>query len=134
MKLAIDHFKDFYMSTKRLEQAAQATKTAFVFPGQGSQKAGMLAELAEQFSVVQDTFAEASAAIGFDLWHIAQSGEGLDQTENTQPVLLTASIALWRVWLELGGIVPKYLAGHSLGEYSALVAAASFCWRCNHKE
>ncbi len=111
------------MSTKRLEQAAQATKTAFVFPGQGSQKAGMLAELAEQFSVVQDTFAEASAALGFDLWQIAQSGEGLDQTENTQPVLLTASIALWRVWLELGGIAPKYLAGHSLGEYSALVVA-----------
>ena len=123
MKLAIDHFKDFYMSTKRLEQAAQATKTAFVFPGQGSQKVGMLAELAEQFSVVRDTFAEASAALGFDLWQIAQSGEGLDQTENTQPVLLTASIALWRVWLELGGIAPKYLAGHSLGEYSALVAA-----------
>ncbi|ENU22619.1 malonyl CoA-acyl carrier protein transacylase [Acinetobacter proteolyticus] len=111
------------MSTKRLEQAAQATKTAFVFPGQGSQKAGMLAELAEQFSVVKDTFAEASEALGFDLWQIAQSGEGLDQTENTQPVLLTASIALWRVWLELGGIAPKYLAGHSLGEYSALVAA-----------
>ncbi|MCL5768160.1 ACP S-malonyltransferase [Acinetobacter sp. ANC5681] len=111
------------MSTKRLEQAAQATKTAFVFPGQGSQKVGMLAELAEQFSVVRDTFAEASAALGFDLWQIAQSGEGLDQTENTQPVLLTASIALWRVWLELGGIAPKYLAGHSLGEYSALVAA-----------
>ena len=103
------------MSTKRLEQAAQATKTVFVFPGQGSQKVGMLAELAEQFSVVQDTFAEASSALGFDLWHIAQSGEGLDQTENTQPVLLTASIALWRVWLELGGIAPKYLAGHSLG-------------------
>ena len=111
------------MSTKRLEQAAQATKTAFVFPGQGSQKVGMLAELAEQFSVVRDTFAEASAALGFDLWQIAQSGEGLDQTENTQPVLLTASIALWRVWLELGGVAPKYLAGHSLGEYSALVAA-----------
>ena len=111
------------MSTKRLEQAAQASKTAFVFPGQGSQKVGMLAELAEQFSVVRDTFAEASAALGFDLWQIAQSGEGLDQTENTQPVLLTASIALWRVWLELGGIAPKYLAGHSLGEYSALVAA-----------
>ncbi len=111
------------MSTKRLEQAAQATKTAFVFPGQGSQKPGMLAELAEQFGVVQETFAEASEAIGFDLWHIAQSGEGLDQTENTQPVLLTASIALWRVWLALGGIAPKYLAGHSLGEYSALVAA-----------
>ena len=123
MKLAIDHFKDFYMSIKRLGQTAQATKTAFVFPGQGSQKVGMLAELAEQFSVVRDTFAEASEAVGFDLWQIAQSGEGLDQTENTQPVLLTASIALWRVWLELGGVAPKFLAGHSLGEYSALVAA-----------
>ena len=111
------------MSTKRLEQAAQATKTAFVFPGQGSQKVGMLAELAEQFSVVRDTFTEASEAVDFDLWQIAQSGEGLDQTENTQPVLLTASIALWRVWLELGGVAPKFLAGHSLGEYSALVAA-----------
>lgn len=113
------------MSVKQLEQAAQATKTVFVFPGQGSQKAGMLAELAEQFSGVQETFAEASAAVGFDLWHIAQSGEGLDQTEFTQPVLLTASIALWRVWLELGGVVPKYLAGHSLGEYSALVASGA---------
>jgi len=113
------------MSAKRLDQAAQATKTAFVFPGQGSQKVGMLAELAEQFSGVQETFAEASEAIGFDLWHIAQSGEGLNQTEFTQPVLLTASIALWRVWLELGGVAPKYLAGHSLGEYSALVAAGA---------
>ena len=103
----------------------KATKTAFVFPGQGSQKVGMLAELAEQFSGVKETFAEASEAIGFDLWHIAQSGEGLNQTEFTQPVLLTASIALWHVWLELGGVAPKYLAGHSLGEYSALVAAGS---------
>ncbi len=115
--------KDFDMSIKRLEQVAQATKTAFVFPGQGSQKVGMLAEFAEQFSIVNDTFAEASEVLGFDLWQIAQTGEGLDQTEKTQPVLLTASIALWRVWLELGGIAPKYLAGHSLGEYSALVAA-----------
>lgn len=113
------------MSANQLEQAAQATKTAFVFPGQGSQKVGMLAEIAEQFSSVQETFAEASKAVGFDLWHIAQTGEGLDQTEFTQPVLLTASIALWRVWLELGGVAPKYLAGHSLGEYSALVAAGA---------
>ena len=105
--------------------SAQATKTAFVFPGQGSQKVGMLAELAEQFSLVQDTFAEASAAVGFDLWQIAQTGEGLDQTEFTQPVLLTASIALWRVWLAQGGVAPKYFAGHSLGEYSALVAAGA---------
>lgn len=113
------------MSAKQLEQAAKATKTAFVFPGQGSQKVGMLAELAEQFTSIGETFAEASAAIGFDLWHIAQSGEGLDQTEFTQPVLLTASIALWRVWLDIGGVAPKYLAGHSLGEYSALVAAGA---------
>ncbi len=75
--------------------------------------------------MLRETFAEASEAVGFDLWHIAQTGEGLDQTEFTQPVLLTASIALWRVWLELGGVAPKYLAGHSLGEYSALVAAGS---------
>ena len=113
------------MSAKQLEQAAQATKTAFVFPGQGSQKVGMLAELAEQFSGIRNTFAEASEAVGFDLWQIAQTGEGLDQTEFTQPVLLTASIALWRVWLELGGVAPKYMAGHSLGEYSALVAAGA---------
>ena len=111
------------MSSKRLEQIAKATKTAFVFPGQGSQKVGMLADLAQQFAGINATFAEASEAIGFDLWQIAQSGEGLNQTEFTQPVLLTASIALWRVWLELGGVAPKYLAGHSLGEYSALVAA-----------
>ena len=111
------------MSSKRLEQIAQATKTAFVFPGQGSQKVGMLADLAQQFAGINATFAEASESIGFDLWQIAQSGEGLNQTEFTQPVLLTASIALWRVWLELGGVAPKYLAGHSLGEYSALVAA-----------
>ena len=69
------------MSAKQLEQVAQATKTAFVFPGQGSQKVDMLAELAEQFSSVTETFAEASAAVGFDLWQIAQSGEGLNQTE-----------------------------------------------------
>ena len=113
------------MSILESTMSERATKTAFVFPGQGSQKVGMLAELAEQFGGIKETFAEASAAVGFDLWHIAQSGEGLDQTEFTQPVLLTASIALWRVWLELGGVTPKYLAGHSLGEYSALVASGA---------
>ncbi len=111
------------MSAKRLEQAAKASTTALLFPGQGSQKAAMLAELAEKFSLIGETFTEASTAVGFDLWQIAQSGEGLDQTQNTQPVLLTASIALWRLWLALGGITPQYFAGHSLGEYSALVAA-----------
>ena len=99
--------------------------TAFLFPGQGSQKTGMLNELAEQFSLVKQAFDEASNAVGFDLWHIAQSGEKLDQTAYTQPVLLTASIAIWRVWQELGGVTPSVLAGHSLGEYSALVAAGS---------
>jgi [acyl-carrier-protein] S-malonyltransferase len=99
--------------------------TAFVFPGQGSQKAGMLAELAEQFGLIRQTFDESSNALGFDVWHIAQSGEQLDQTAYTQPVLLTASIALWRLWQELGGVCPAVLAGHSLGEYSALVAANS---------
>ena len=113
------------MSVNRLDQAAQATQTAFVFPGQGSQKAGMLADLAAQFPVIQETFKEASDALGFDLWHIAQSGEGINETQYTQPVLLTASIALWRLWLDLGGVAPKFLAGHSLGEYSALVAAES---------
>jgi [acyl-carrier-protein] S-malonyltransferase len=105
--------------------AHRRTKTALVFPGQGSQKAGMLAELAQQFPQITETFAEASAGLDFDLWHIAQSGERLDQTEFTQPVLLTASIALWRLWLDLGGVAPVALAGHSLGEYSALVAGGA---------
>lgn len=99
--------------------------TAFVFPGQGSQKTGMLADLAEQFGLIRHTFDESSTALGFDVWQIAQSGEQLDQTAYTQPVLLTASIAIWRVWQELGGVNPGVLAGHSLGEYSALVAAGS---------
>lgn len=99
--------------------------TAFVFPGQGSQKAGMLAELADRFALIGHTFDESSDALGFDVWKIAQTGEQLDQTAYTQPVLLTASIAIWRVWQELGGVAPAVLAGHSLGEYSALVAAGS---------
>ena len=111
------------MSSLQSYQGAIAAKTAFVFPGQGSQKAGMFAELAERFPSILATFQEASDSLGFDVWQIAQSGENLDQTQYTQPVLLTASVALWRVWLECGGILPKYLAGHSLGEYSALVAA-----------
>ncbi|MBC7750521.1 MAG: ACP S-malonyltransferase [Candidatus Saccharibacteria bacterium] len=104
---------------------ARQTRTALVFPGQGSQKAGMLAELAENYPQIIQTFTEASDSVGFDLWQIAQSGETLDQTEFTQPVLLTSSIALWRLWLDLGGVVPVALAGHSLGEYSALVAGGA---------
>ncbi|HIF9221242.1 TPA: ACP S-malonyltransferase [Photobacterium damselae] len=101
------------------------SKFAIVFPGQGSQAVGMLAELAEQFPIVQATFAEASEVLGYDLWALAQNGpaEDLNQTHRTQPALLTASVAIWRVWQEKGGEQPTVLAGHSLGEYSALVCA-----------
>lgn len=100
-------------------------KLAFVFPGQGSQQVGMLSDLAEQYPLIQDTFAEASSALGYDLWALVSQGpaEELNKTEKTQPALLTASIALWRLWQAEGGAQPDYLAGHSLGEYSALVAA-----------
>ncbi len=101
------------------------SKTAFIFPGQGSQSVGMLADLADQFPIIEDTFVEASDALGYDLWHLVQKDEEgkLSQTEFTQPALLTASIALWRLWKEQGKAQPDYSAGHSLGEYSALVAA-----------
>ena len=100
---------------------------AFVFPGQGSQAVSMLAYIGAAESVVTETFAEASAALGYDLWALCQQGpaEVLNQTDKTQPAILTASIALWRLWLAKGGRKPAYVAGHSLGEYSALVAAGS---------
>ncbi|WP_371229391.1 ACP S-malonyltransferase [Pseudomonas sp. QE6] len=103
---------------------------AFVFPGQGSQSLGMLAELGTQHAIVRDTFAEASAALGYDLWALVQEGpeERLNQTDKTQPAILTASIALWRLWQAEGGAQPAYVAGHSLGEYSALVAAGSLAF------
>lgn len=98
---------------------------AFVFPGQGSQSVGMLSQLASEFSQVESTFSEASDALGYDLWSIVSSGpaESLNQTERTQPAMLAAGIAVWRIWQSLTNIEPSYLAGHSLGEYSALVAA-----------
>lgn len=101
------------------------SKLACVFPGQGSQALGMLADLAQNFSSVADTFAEASDALGYDLWEVAQSdkNEVLNQTHVTQPVLLTASIAAWRVLNAEKDLQCSYLAGHSLGEYTALVAA-----------
>ncbi|PWI35001.1 [acyl-carrier-protein] S-malonyltransferase [Vibrio albus] len=101
------------------------SKFAIVFPGQGSQAVGMLAELGEQFDVVKNTFAEASEALGYDLWALIQNGpaEDLNQTFRTQPALLAASVAIWRVWQEQGLEQPTVLAGHSLGEYSALVCA-----------
>jgi [acyl-carrier-protein] S-malonyltransferase len=98
---------------------------AFIFPGQGSQKLGMLAELAETYSVVQETFAEASAVLGYDLWQLSQEGpqEALNMTERTQPLLLAASVAIWRVWQQEKTEQPVVMAGHSLGEWSALVCA-----------
>ncbi|HVH33204.1 MAG TPA: ACP S-malonyltransferase [Tahibacter sp.] len=100
---------------------------AFVFPGQGSQSVGMLAELAAAHGLVRQTFDEASAGAGVDLWALAQQGpeDQLNRTENTQPALLAASVAVWRVWREQGGVLPARLSGHSLGEYSALVAAGA---------
>ena len=97
----------------------------FVFPGQGSQKVGMLADLASGFSLVEETFSEASAALGEDLWQIVQldAQQKLNQTDITQPVLLAASVAIWRVWQSLDGPQAAILAGHSLGEYSALVCS-----------
>ncbi|MFT4463762.1 MAG: ACP S-malonyltransferase [Sodalis sp. (in: enterobacteria)] len=103
------------------------TVFAMVFPGQGSQTVGMLAELAADHAVVEATFAEASAALGYDLWQRVQQGpaEELNKTWQTQPTLLASSVALWRVWQQQGGRAPALLAGHSLGEYSALVCAGS---------
>lgn len=100
-------------------------KLAIVFPGQGSQSVGMLAELYQQYPVVQETFSEASAALGYDLWALVANGPeaDLNETHRTQPALLTASVAVWRLWQQQNGAVPVYLAGHSLGEYSALVCA-----------
>ncbi|CAI0879960.1 ACP S-malonyltransferase [Serratia entomophila] len=101
------------------------TQFAFVFPGQGSQALGMLAELAAQFPIVEETFGEASAALGYDLWQLVQQGpaEELNKTWQTQPALLAASVAIFRVWQQQGGKAPALMAGHSLGEYSALVCA-----------
>ena len=97
---------------------------AFVFPGQGSQSVGMLAALAAAEPLVQQTFAEASEVLGYDLWALCQNGPeaDLDATERTQPAMLAAGVATWRVWRAHGGPRPVAMAGHSLGEYTALVA------------
>ncbi|MFT6663670.1 MAG: [acyl-carrier-protein] S-malonyltransferase [Porticoccus sp.] len=98
---------------------------AFVFPGQGSQKIGMLSELSEKYAMVQDTFAEASDVLHYDLWDMVQKGsqEDITLTERTQPLLLIASVAVWRIWQQEGGARPALMAGHSLGEWSALVCS-----------
>ncbi|MGY6307155.1 ACP S-malonyltransferase [Proteus mirabilis] len=101
------------------------TDFAMVFPGQGSQAIGILAELAEHYPIVTETFAQASDVLGYSLWDLVQNGpeEELNKTWKTQPALLAASVAIWRVWQEKQGKMPQMMAGHSLGEYSALVCA-----------
>ena len=101
------------------------TKLAIVFPGQGSQSVGMLADFYAEFDIVKQTFTEASDALGYDLWALVANGPEahLNETHRTQPALLTASVAVWRLWQQQGGVQPAYFAGHSLGEYSALVCA-----------
>lgn len=98
-----------------------------MFPGQGSQSVGMLAALAHENPAVGETFAEASSVLGYDLWALCQHGpeERLAETERTQPAMLAAGVAVWRAWRRRGGPAPGLLAGHSLGEYSALVAAGA---------
>jgi [acyl-carrier-protein] S-malonyltransferase len=100
---------------------------AFVFPGQGSQSVGMLTELAEHFPQVEQTFSEASEVLGYDLWNLICNGpeETLNQTDKTQPAMLAAGIAVWRCWQASSDIKPAYFAGHSLGEYTALVASGA---------
>lgn len=100
---------------------------AFVFPGQGSQSVGMMNALAAEFPVVKQTFAEASQALDKDLWQLVEQGPEaqLNQTEITQPAMLAAGVATWRAWLAADGPRPRYMAGHSLGEYSALVCAGA---------
>lgn len=100
-------------------------KLCFVFPGQGSQSVGMLADLAAAHAQVRETFEEASDVLGLDLWRLSQLGPEaeLNRTDNTQPAMLAAGIAVWRVWQAQGGRLPLIAAGHSLGEYTALVAA-----------
>lgn len=101
------------------------TQFAFVFPGQGSQTVGMLTELAARYPLVEETFREASDALGYDLWQLVSQGpaEELNKTWQTQPALLAASVAIYRIWQQQGGEQARLMAGHSLGEYSALVCA-----------
>ncbi len=102
-------------------------KIAFVFPGQGSQSIGMLAEMATVDVVIEQTFAEASEVLGYDLWQLVQNGpdSDLNQTDKTQPAMLAAGVAMYRAWQNSSAVTPAMMAGHSLGEYSALVCAGA---------
>lgn len=104
-----------------------SSNIAFIYPGQGSQSVGMLKELASEFGLIENTFTLASEALGYDLWDLVQNGsaEQLNQTDVTQPALLTAGVAIWRAWGEQDGAEPIAMAGHSLGEYTALVCAGA---------
>ncbi|MGI9261495.1 MAG: ACP S-malonyltransferase [Woeseiaceae bacterium] len=103
---------------------------AFVFPGQGSQSVGMQSELAARYPQVEETYAEASSVLGFDLWDLVQNGpaDELNRTVNTQPAMLTAGVAAWRAWQSAGGAKPGLMSGHSLGEYTALVCGGSLAF------
>lgn len=104
--------------------------TAFVFPGQGSQAVGMLRELATAYASVSETFRQASDVLGHDLWKLVREGPEteLNMTEHTQPAMLAAGVAVWNVWNESGGTRPAFLAGHSLGEYTALVCSGALAF------
>ena len=106
-------------------------KLAFVFPGQGSQSVGMSRTIAEKYPVVKTVYAEASGVLGYDLWQLVHNGPEaeLNITSKTQPALLAASVAMWKVWQERSGPVPALMAGHSLGEYSALVCSGVLAFR-----
>ncbi|HJR09934.1 MAG TPA: ACP S-malonyltransferase [Rhodanobacteraceae bacterium] len=115
------------MTDNAINQPPPRADLAFVFPGQGSQSVGMLAELAAEFPDVRKAFDDASEGAGLDLWTLSQNGpeEELGKTEYTQPALLAASVAVWNMWRAQGGPMPAQIAGHSLGEYSALVCAGA---------
>lgn len=104
---------------------------AIVFPGQGSQSVGMVSAFAAEQSIIKDTFVEASDILGFDLWDLVENGPAdvLNQTDKTQPAMLTAGVAVWRAYQAAGGANPAFMAGHSLGEYTALVCAGAFSFK-----
>jgi [acyl-carrier-protein] S-malonyltransferase len=120
----------FPLTNKTKKVDMSNSSFSIVFPGQGSQSLGMLSALAEAFPLVQETFAEASQALGYDLWRMVQEGpvDELNQTDKTQPAMLAAGVAIWRLWQVGGGKTPKMMAGHSLGEYTALVCAGAIAF------